>query len=515
MVAGVWPAVLCGLIYLLIAGGFRCRYVQTDYAHHVYVADAFLHGQLHLRPEALEQMENLATQRVDAELALQARASGRLPTPEERLKAIQEHLNGVTLLDWSVVDHKLYGYWGPLTPAVFVPFVAAFGTGISDSLLTALFGAVNVALFYRLLRRVDAAGLLPMTEPGRIALTLGLGLGTVHFYMSCFGTVWFTAQIVALTAMLAACLAATSVRNRPRDVLLSGIFFGAALLGRTIVGAMLPFFVVLIYARTNGLPARARAVLRRLAVFALPCVVAVLLQGAYNYGRFGGVFESGQAELLRQTGNPLLTPDYEQYGQFHPHFLARNAKYYLWNWTLPLKDEPGTKPSDQHAGGTFLVTPLLRGIRGEPMVCEAFDPNGNSMFLVTPLFLYALFAWRRRTTFTLGLACGALPFLAALLLFRATGWVQFGNRYLLESLPLWLLLAAAGMRGRLTVAGYVLLVLSIAVNLCGTYCMCEAMFQRIAPYIGPYLLPSLTALALLAGAWSWLHRPQQSPVSVL
>ena len=83
-----WPVVLCGLLYLLIAGGFRGHYEQTDHAHHLYIADALLHGQFHLRQEALDQMEALATQRVDAELARQAWETGKGPTPEERQTAI-------------------------------------------------------------------------------------------------------------------------------------------------------------------------------------------------------------------------------------------------------------------------------------------------------------------------------------------------------------------------------------------------------------------------------------------
>ena len=72
---------------------------------------------------------------------------------------------------------------------------------------------------------------------------------------------------------------------------------------------------------------------------------------------------------------------------------------------------------------------------------------------ITPPLLFLFLAWRQRDAFTLALLCGAIPVVAALLLFRATGYFQFGNRYLLDAMPLLLLLVAAGMKGRLSLAG--------------------------------------------------------------
>ena len=43
-----------GLIYLLIVGGFSFDFQQTDHPHHILMADAMLHGQFHIRPEALQ-----------------------------------------------------------------------------------------------------------------------------------------------------------------------------------------------------------------------------------------------------------------------------------------------------------------------------------------------------------------------------------------------------------------------------------------------------------------------------
>ena len=69
----------------------------------------------------------------------------------------------------------------------------------------------------------------------------------------------------------------------------------------------------------------------------------------------------------------------------------------------------------------------------------------------------------------LGAWVGVGACLATLLCFFATGWYNFGNRYLLDLLPLAMLLVAAGMQGRLSRVAVVLIALSVLVNAWGTY----------------------------------------------
>jgi hypothetical protein len=91
------------------------------------------------------------------------------------------------------------------------------------------------------------------------------------------------------------------------------------------------------------------------------------------------------------------------------------------------------------------------------------------MFLVTPALLYIFCSGRSRDWFTVALWAGAGALFALLLLFVATGWYQFGNRYILELLPMAVLLIAIGMNGRLTRISMALIALSIAANAWGMY----------------------------------------------
>lgn len=457
-------------VYVLIAGGFRFEFRPTRFAHHMHLADAFLRGQMYLPEHAVRELEQRARDRADAEIAAWAAETGRNPTTDDRARARERELR-VARLDWSEMDGRLYGYWGPLLPALMMPIVAVWGTGVSDALVSAVLGGLNVALFGWLLRRVDRRGLCPLEQAAAVGLVLVLAFGSMHLYMASAGTVWLAAQLVALTAVLATCVAMTGARNALGGVAWGGVFFGAALLGRNITVLMLPFFVMLIWLRAPGAGAlRRRAALGRLMVFIVPCAAAIGVQAWYNQARFGSVFDTGQAVLIRATGDPRYRVDFEQYGQFHPHFVLRNARHYFWHWGL-VRDE-----NDEWT----------------------FDPEGNAMFLVTPPLVYALLAWRRRSGFTLALVAGVVPFMVGLLMFRATGYRQFGNRYLLEALPLLLLLVGCGTRGRLTDVGFVLMALAIGINLWGTSRFCHEAFEPVAPWMASVVWPVMITAALLA-----------------
>jgi hypothetical protein len=481
-------AAASGLVYLTVAGAFRFDFRQTDFAHHILMADALLHGQLHIRDEALRAIVARGQHLAENILEVNRRETGQVLTSEQRQAWIEDWVRTRTLQDWTLVDGRYYGYWAPLLPVAMIPYVAIVGLGASDTLIDALVGTLNVGLFYWLLRRLDGTGLCPMTEACCVLLTLLLAFGTVHFYLACAGSSWFAAQTITLAALLAAMISACGPDPRLRDSALAGAFFGAAILGRNIIALVAGFFIILCWLRTAGLPRRRASFLRHVLAFALPCVVAVMLQAAYNRARFGSVFEDGLAIQIRTTGNAKFRDDYERYGLFDRHYLLRNAKYYLWNANLP---------RDSHGRVTY-------------------DPEGNSMLLVTPPLAFMLLAWRRRAVFTWALLGGIVPFLTALLLYLATGYQQFGNRYLLEIMPLMLLLAATGMRGRVTLVSYVLVVLAIAVNLFGTYRFCALRFAPVAPYVGTWTLPAFVVIFLIIGGlvacWPAYGAPPRRPV---
>jgi hypothetical protein len=456
---------LAGFVYLLIAGSFRFEYTQSWFAHHVLMADAMLHGELAIRDEAFQRV--LTRAEADADLRLER--IGQTMTIPEREAWRRERLERTVLQDWSVHEGRRYGYWAPLMPVVMIPFVWALGLDVSDALVSCLAGALNVALFYVLLRRADRRGVCALDEGACTGLTLLFAFGTVHFYLACAGLVWFTAQILTTTAILGAAVAVLSEENRIRDVALAGVLFGLALLGRNVAVLLALFFVATIWIRTAEEPDRARAFGRRIAAFGAPIVVALSIQAAYNAARFGSVWNDGLAIQIQTTGDPVLRERYLAHGMFDLRYFADNLRVYFANFRLP-----------RDASGRL-----------------TYDPAGQSLFLVTPPILFAFLAWRKRTPFTGALVLGVAPFLVALLLYFASGYAQFGNRYLLEAMPFLLLLAATGMGPHVGFTAYAAIVLAIAVNTFGTYRFCERYFARIDGWIPAWSLAACVLASLL------------------
>ena len=484
-----------GFVYLLVAGNFRFDFRQSDTPHHIYMADALLHGQLAIRPEALQwKMDRLRPLR-EASVNRRTEAGATPLTPAARAALIDKELRQIVYHDVALRNGKVYGYWGPLTAVAMVPLVALFGLGVSDTLIGALFGAANVGLFYWLLCRANRAGLCPTSGSCRVALALLLAFGTSHFWLACAGQIWFTVQIVTLGALLLALIAAFSPTNRTRDWLLCGVFFGAAILGRSVVATLGLFFLALIWIRVRGgraEPASASVApaLRRAIAFCVPAALAVGVQGLYNHGRFGSFSESGVGIQIRTRGHPRFLESYEKYGTFALHYVPENFKYYFWNCTFP---------TDTHGR-------------------LSYDPNGNSIFLMTPPLLYLFLLWRRWSVFAAAALLGVIPLAAVLLCFNGSGWVQFGPRYLLDATPLLLLLVALGMRGRITYVSYVLVVLAVAMQVFGASRMLRLQFATLADSITVRSLLAAVVVLLTGGGvlvgLAFLRRRRRRAVAV-
>jgi len=466
------------------------------------MADAMLHGQLHIRPQAIEQKTKLIARRVEAEIDRTVRETGRSISPQERDRFVQQVARNAAVHDWAVAGDRLYGYWGPLAPVMAMPFVGLLGIEFSDLFINILFGSINVGLFYWLLARAERAGLCSIEPSCRLALTVLLAFGTSHFWMSCVGQIWFAVQIVTLTFILLAMIAVCSPANRRRDALFSGLAFGAAVLGRSVVLSLGLFFVILLAWRCRR-PAGAageskkksrsnhrmafdwRELAVRIVAFGLPVIAALAVQGLYNYARFGDVRQSGLEVQIHSGGNPRYLGDFERFGALSAHYFTRNFKYYFLNLSFPR----------------------------EPNGQRWFDDEGNSVFLMTPPLLYLFLAWRRWSAVVGAALAGALPLIAVLMLFVGTGWMQLGPRYLLDCTPMLLLVAAAGMGGRLTQVGFGLVVAAVGVQLFGTPRMLAVVLGPDAEWMiewaSPQVLLGLAVLVIL-GRLAWVKRPWRS-----
>jgi hypothetical protein len=301
-----------------------------------------------------------------------------------------------------------------------------------------VFAAANVALFYRLLRRLRLSALLALlridSEPRPAfhdaALALLFGFGTLAWSCSIRGEVWFTAEVIGVTLTLLY-LHASLGAARP---FLAGLAVACAAITRTPLAFSALFFLFEAW-RTS------RSTLRqKLLPYFLAIGLVAVPMAWMNAARFGNIAEFGHAHLYNNRVNAQVA----RFGLFHYAFLERN-----------LHDAFTRLPEIQ-------FHPLRFGFNGE----------GMSLFVTTPLFFYLLWPRRRdllQRELWLTTAVMALPGF----FYQNSGYFQFGFRFSLDYTPYLFLLLALGAH-RFTRLFWATALAGVAVNAWGA-----AVFNRL------------------------------------
>ena len=292
-------------VYFLFALGHGGSFHASPLAYYNYLADAFVHGQLHLR---------------------------LLPTD---------------VLDLSYFQGQYFLYWSPFPAILLMPFVALLGVQFSDIIFTLIIGALNVSLVGLLLRKACRRGVIRLSKLRRGVLVLFFALGTVHLTLAPFGRVWFTGQVVGFCCIALGYLASLSLRGYSAFVL-TGLAIAAAFLTRNhlILAGVWPALFLLYQHRDLGW--------RRLSAFSFaglsPILATIGLLSAYNWLRFGSVVDNGIAHHLM---HPNFVANYQRYGAFNLHYLPTNFFYQYVAYPLPLR------PTSYYGGSLFLLSPLF------------------------------------------------------------------------------------------------------------------------------------------------------------
>jgi hypothetical protein len=340
----------------------------------------------------------------------------------------------IDLINWN---GKWYLPFPPLPALLMAPWIAVFGA-INTVLFAAILGATNVTLVFFLLQAMAQRHWTSLAPIANFGLAICFGLGTVHWYSSTQGSVWFVAQICTVTFVALSVWAAVS-SDSP---ILSGGALALAMLARPNIVLTYPLLlaVAIQHHLDRGVPFENKRIAQRMVRWAVLSAIPILLAAGglflYNALRFGNPLEFG---YTMANVSPGLADALKTYGQFNPVFIVQNLKVMLFS--LPVWD------SVRHR-----VTP---------------SDAGMAIWLTTPAFFY-LFRAIRKSPVVIGgwIAVGLL--LVPLLMYFNTGWSQFGYRFSLDFIvPLFVLLAA-GLGSKLP-RGFKLLVLaSVLINLWGT-----------------------------------------------
>lgn len=326
--------------------------------------------------------------------------------------------------------------------------LAVFRGSLSTQWIGALLGGFAVAVIDWLFGVWVGVFGLSRGRPQKNALCALAGAGTLWIWFAPDGGTFLFAQTVGVTFLTLALALACSGRRWG-----AGVAFGLALTSRPAMLGALPLLIALhlLHERRHALGLRTAVGSGRLKPLVGrmgPLMVGPLVFGgaalALNFLRFGSLTQFGYRFMLVP---PVLRERLMEHGQLSLDHLGRNLHWVGWQWPVVVFD----------AGGNW-VFPYL-----------ASNPQGMGLLWVTPAFIGILVAlWARgRHEVRLLLAAWVSLVLCCLpgLLYYNTGWVQWGGRFLMDAWPVWLLLAAVGLRRLPPALSMVLIVLSVFSNL--------------------------------------------------
>jgi|KBSMisStaDraftv2_1062788.scaffolds.fasta_scaffold92334_3 hypothetical protein len=283
-----------------------------------------------------------------------------------------------------------------------------------------------VHAFYKL------SELEPISKPRRILLALFPIFGTWSWCNLGFAGAWQIALGFALLGETAA-LYFTLVRPRP---LIAGACFALAFGNRTEIILTAPIFMFWWFFQIPGSSAEQdsrRDRWRMLGFFLAIPIAFGIATAAYNFARFGSIFDFGYMRIPNVNAEPWY-----RYGLFSLHAIPWNVFKMLFEGMTDVSTFPFLQP-------------------------HAF---GCSIFLASP-FLFLLFREGGRFRAAAWLAIGVLTF--ALWCHGNPGGWQFSYRYAMILLPwMFLLLVSNGPRTWSKMEA-ILFLISIAINSIAVY----------------------------------------------
>ncbi len=348
-------------------------------------------------------------------------------------------LKGHLHLMFPQARHDMTRYLGdwyvpfpPLASILLLPYVAYKGLLDIDMVwFSCLIGALTVTFVYRMLTALRDQGLSTLNQAGVLWLTALFGVGSVFWYMTLQGTVWFFAQICTVTFVALG----TWLLIQRKSMFWGGVGLGIAMLSRPLIALTGPLFLGL-YAELRPdfkTELSLKKWWRPVAQLAIGPVVAVALLLLYNWLRFDNALDFG---YTAQNVDKSLREVLQTYGQFNVHFLGRNLKAMLW---------------------------------GVPIMKDGFyqpDPFGISIFITTPALIYLYRSLKPNWLAVAGWTATGL-LMVPLLLYYNTGWYQFGYRFSLDFMIPLLVLLACFAPAKLPWHYKLLIVLGVLVNAVG------------------------------------------------
>jgi hypothetical protein len=338
--------------------------------------------------------------------------------------------------DVIVVDGRSYVPFAPFPAIAVMPLVAIVGDARADAmepLINAVLAGWSIGLCWWLAGRLGVERLRD-----RLWLVVLYGFSTQILWVTVRGGVWHTGHLVAAILTFASLI---ELWGRQRAWLV-GLLAGFAFLTRAPLAFAIPFYALMLDERVRSAASdTAEAFIERMrravpwrawAGLVVGVLPSIILFFGYNQVRFGSPFESGYGLA---TLPPFLEVQRER-GLFSLAHVPMNLDYFLVHLPTPALGWPYLRP----------------------------DGLGMSVLLTSPGLLLALRAdWRRPRTWWL--AGATIAVLVPTLLYYGGGWLQYGYRYFLDSVPFVLAMCALAVAraGRVGRVWQVLIIVGVIV----------------------------------------------------
>lgn len=266
------------------------------------VFSGMIFGHLRLEPDSMNYFKDFAI----------AYNNGRLDIPACP--------PGTDCYDIINYHGKIYMYQPQVPAIVYMPIVKIWGRNTPDRMINAFIGALNTVMIFFIL--ILLGGRLELKIPSYMYTLLALfwAFGTVHFYLSMLGAVWYTAQVMGQFFILLAILLALA-GGGPAAVALSGLSFAMAAYTKNDL-AFYIVFIAAVYAAFYMKGKDRRSVARDAVIFILPFVLFSIASLMHNAARFDGrFFDNG---IAYHNMNQVFVYDFKTYGYLSPVYIPYN-----------------------------------------------------------------------------------------------------------------------------------------------------------------------------------------------